>query len=392
MSFFPDAEAPATQGARLKTLFGFVPRLFRLQGLLPDVVDQESLLLEALLGNEQHLSRRQKEAILLAISAARGSSYGVALHEQMWKLLGAGEQEAIRIVEGGAPEGPDGELVRYARKLTLTPLEVVQEDVDRLRNCGFDESQIIEAAVLIGFGMFFTTVQFGTGAMPDFEARPIPAPRPPNIPHPEQPEPRLIVEEEAGEPDPDAEWVRKVQAGDLDAFAVLVERHTQRVYRTLVGLLGNPDEARDAVQDTFLKAFKSLPAFERRARFSTWLTSIASNTGIQRLRDRKSLESLDDDGSSIEEFRPRQVRAWDDDPEQLYSKEQRRALVEQAIRRLPAKYRVVLMLRDVEQISTKDAAAALGLGVPALKARLVRGRLMLREALAPHFIQGAKTA
>jgi RNA polymerase sigma-70 factor (ECF subfamily) len=76
----------------------------------------------------------------------------------------------------------------------------------------------------------------------------------------------------------------------------------------------------------------------------------------------------------------------------MYSKAERRTLVEQAISRLPAKYRVVLVLRDVQQLSTDEAAAALGLSVPALKARVLRGRLMLREALAPHFMEGVQTA
>ena len=103
------------------------------------------------------------------------------------------------------------------------------------------------------------------------------------------------------------------------------------------------------------------------------------------------MTGLDDIGSKgAEEFRPRQVQAWDDNPEQLYSKAQMRELVERALMKLPAGYRVVVMLRDIEQLSTEEAAAALGLGIAALKSRLLRGRLMLREALAPHFISRGK--
>src|SRR5260370_18699755 len=80
--------------------------------------------------------------------------------------------------------------------------------------------------------------------------------------------------------DPDAECVARVLAGDLESFEELMNRHSQRVYRTLVGILGNPDEARDAMQDTFLKAFQHLSGFEGRAKFSTWLVSIATNTAI----------------------------------------------------------------------------------------------------------------
>jgi RNA polymerase sigma-70 factor (ECF subfamily) len=177
-----------------------------------------------------------------------------------------------------------------------------------------------------------------------------------------------------------------VQGGDLNAFEELMNRHSQRVYRTLVGILGNPDEARDAMQDTFLKVFQHLAGFEGRSKFSTWLVSVASNTAIQRLRERKPMESLDESAPDEEGFRPRQVQAWTDDPEQLYSQAEMRSLIENGVMKLPVKYRVVLMLRDIEQLPIEEAASALGLGIPAIKARLLRGRLMLREALAPHFI------
>jgi RNA polymerase sigma-70 factor (ECF subfamily) len=140
------------------------------------------------------------------------------------------------------------------------------------------------------------------------------------------------------------------------------------------------------MQDTFLKAFQHLAGFQGRSKFSTWLLTIASNAGLQRLRERRPMESLDDDGPEGEEgFRPRQVRAWTDDPEQLYSQAEVRSLIENCLKKLPAKYRVVVLLRDFEQLSAEDAAAALGLGIPALKSRLLRGRLMLREALSPYF-------
>ncbi len=91
-----------------------------------------------------------------------------------------------------------------------------------------------------------------------------------------------------------------------------------------------------------------------------------------------------------EGFRPRQIRPWTEDPEQLYSKTEIRALVEESVMKLPAKYRVVLMLRDIEQLSIEETATALGLGIPALKSRHLRGRLMLRESLTPHFGASAK--
>jgi RNA polymerase sigma-70 factor (ECF subfamily) len=180
--------------------------------------------------------------------------------------------------------------------------------------------------------------------------------------------------------------VARVQGGYRDAFEELVNRHGRRVYRTLIGILGDSDDACDAMQDTFLKAYEHLGAFQGRSRFSTWLLSIASNTAIQRLRDRKPVESLDETGSDSEEvFHPRQLQSWSEDPERLYSRAEMRSLIEKCIMGLPPKYRVVLMLRDIEQLPMEDTAAALRLGMPAAKARLLRGRLMLREALAPQW-------
>jgi RNA polymerase sigma-70 factor (ECF subfamily) len=163
------------------------------------------------------------------------------------------------------------------------------------------------------------------------------------------------------------------------------------VYRTLAAILDNPDDALDAMQDALLSAFKHIAGFQGRSKFSTWLVSIARNAAIQRLRGRKNEESLDEcvlDGDR--ELRPRQVRAWQDNPEQLYSGLEIRQLVERGIMALPPKYRIVVMLRDIEQLSTDDVARQLELSVPAVKVRLLRGRLLLRELLSPHFAGSTK--
>jgi RNA polymerase sigma-70 factor (ECF subfamily) len=390
MGFFPDiAPLPEATTAQLRELYGFAPRFLRAQALLPEIVEKQSNLLAVLL-DDQVLTRAETERAMLAASAARGSEYGVTLHEQMLKVLGVAEAEIASIVSDDAPASA---IARFARKLATEGHRIEAGDVDRLRAAGLSENQVVGVVIAVGCCAFLNTVQFGTGVSPDFPVRRLSRPageqKPTNISHPAAPVTQQTVVETNLAADPDAEWVGRVQGGEVEAFATLVERHTQRVYRTLVGILGDPEQARDAMQDTFLKAFQNLPQFERRAKFSTWLVSIANNTGLQRLRDRKQMESLDDAGDENEEFRPRQIRAWTEDPEQLYSLSQRRELVERAISRLPAMYRVVLILRDVQQMSTEEAAAALGLGVPALKTRLLRGRLMLREALAPHFMEDA---
>ena len=142
-----------------------------------------------------------------------------------------------------------------------------------------------------------------------------------------------------------------------------------------------------------MSAFKHIGGFQGRSKFSTWLVSIARNTALQRLRRGKDFESLDEGEYNEEgDFRPRQVRAWQDNPEQCYSKSEMRQLVEKGILALPANYRVVVMLRDIEQLSTDEVARQLGLSVPAVKTRLLRGRLMLREWLSPHFTTSVRGA
>lgn len=190
--------------------------------------------------------------------------------------------------------------------------------------------------------------------------------------------------------DPDADLVAKVQDGDLGAFEDLARRHTRQIYRVLVAILGDREDAQDAMQDVFLSTFKHIAGFQWRSKFSTWLVSIARNAALQHLRHQKDLESLDAVELGDEpDFRPRQVRTWQDNPEQYYSRTEIRHIVEQGILQLSSKYRVVVMLRDVEQLSAQEVARQLGLTVSAVKTRLLRGRLMLRELLSPYFSRNA---
>ena len=232
---------------------------------------------------------------------------------------------------------------------------------------------------------FLTTLQAGLGTTPDFPPRRV-FTRKDLYP---SSGPSRLISDATSPDDPDAAIVVRVQDGDTNAFEELVRRHSRRVFGTLAGLLGNLDDARDVTQDVFLKAFEHIGRFQRRSKFSTWLTSIAINTGTELLRQRKPLESLDE-GEAEAEFRPRQIQSWADDPEQALAASQRINLVREGVLRLPEKYRVVVVLRDINQDSTEEAAAALGLSIPAVKARLLRGRLMLRESLAPHFIRMEK--
>ncbi|HSS19508.1 MAG TPA: peroxidase-related enzyme [Pyrinomonadaceae bacterium] len=388
MSFLPEPEEEADVAtlAIFKKNLGFVPRIFRAQMARPGLVESQAKLIDTLLFAKGALTRIQKEFILLGVSGANNNSYFPVAHSKALEFLGVkaqqSEQVAIDHRQANLSE-PDTALLDFARKLTLQPNGISIADVDQLRKADFTDEQILEAVLMTGLTNLLNSVQLGLGVEPDFKPR---VTFPLKEVNPEIGSERPMLErplaEESVSADPDAEFVARVKAGDTDAFEELVRRHGRRVYRSLIGLLGNAEEAEDALQDAFLKAFQHLPEFEGRARFSTWLVRIALNTGLQRLRGRKDFETLDDDS---EEFRPRRIQAWQDNPEDLYSREELKRLVETEVMKLPSKYRVALMLRDLEELSTEEAANVLGLTIPGLKARVLRGRLMLRESMVVYF-------
>ena len=376
--------------AVLREQFGYVPNLYRLQSAVPELLDAEVRLLESVLFPEDELNRVQKECVLLAISAANLNTYCATLHSQALNILGVPLEESDRIVKDhhqSGISGTDQVLLDESRKLASLPGRSSQRfETERLRTQGFTERQIVEAVVVSGLANFLNTLQAGVGATADFQPRKIFGPK------------DLYLFSDRSRPisdatfpeDPDSALVARVREGNIDVFEELVRRHSRRIFGTLAGLLGNIDDAHDATQEVFLKAFENIGRFEGRSKFSTWLTSIAINTGTDFLRQRKPSESLEETQDD-EGFRPRQVQKWADDPERLVAASQMKELVREAVLRLPEKYRIAVLLRDINQLSTEEAASVLELSVPALKARVLRGRLMLRESLAPHFIRQDKT-
>ncbi|HJY30991.1 MAG TPA: peroxidase-related enzyme [Pyrinomonadaceae bacterium] len=388
MGYLPEIdEAQGAEGlATLKRNFGLAPKIYRAQLLRPDVLNAEVQMLDQLLFGKGALTRVQKEFILLSVSAENNNSYFPALHCQTLQFLGVKpelSQQVITEHREASLSQPDIILLDFARKLVSQPHSFSDNDVALLRKHDFSDEQILEAVLMIGLTQFLNCVQMGLGAEADFKTR---LTIPLKEVNPAVASERQIPETDfAGDfvsDDPDFEIVARVKNGETDAFEELVRKHGRRVYRSLMGILGSPEEAEDALQDAFLKAFQHLPNFEARSRFSTWLVRIAINTGLQRLRGRKDFDSLDEES---EQFKPRSIQAWTDSPEDYYSREELRKLVEKEVMKLPVKYRVALMLRDLEELSTEEAAAALGLTVPGLKARVLRGRLMLREAMVPYF-------
>ena len=185
--------------------------------------------------------------------------------------------------------------------------------------------------------------------------------------------------------DPDLTLIDLALGGDAPAFEALVRRHESRVYRTALGILRKPEDAEEALQDTFLSAYQHLCEFRRDSRFTTWLTRIAINAALNKLRGQKETLSLDATNGSDQEFMPRLCDPWQEDPEHLHAKEEIQRIVQEAIQELPPDYRVVLVLRDISELDTMQTAEALGLTIAATKSRLLRARLMVRENLAARF-------
>ena len=388
MGFLPESDDGLTADslATLKRNFGLAPGVYRAQLLRPDLVDAQVQMMDRLLFSKGALSRVQKEFILLVVSAENNNSYFPALHCQTLQFLGVKPEQSQQVTidhREANLSGSDVVLLDFARKLAASPHSFADVDVELLRNADFNDEQILEAVLMVGLTQLLNCIQTGLGIEPDFKPRIIFDVKEVNPPVVSE---RQIVEPELSgdfvSDDPDFEIVERVRNGETDAFEELVRKHGRRVYRSLLGIVGNPEEAEDALQDAFFKAFQHLPHFEGRSRFSTWLVRIAINTGLQRVRSRKEFDRLDEDD---EEFRPRNIQAWTETPEDFYSREELRSLVEKEVMKLPVKYRVALMLRDLEELSTEEAAAALGLSIPGVKARVLRGRLMLRESMVQYF-------
>jgi RNA polymerase sigma-70 factor (ECF subfamily) len=367
----------------IKAAFGFIPNFFRAQTLRPDLIDAEVGLVGTILLKEGALTRRQKEYIFLACSADNLSTYCVTAHCEIVRMLGIEGPEPEQIaLDHSVANIPDREkaLLDFAVRLNNHPREIGTQDIDGLRSHGFSDEHVLETVVMVGMAKFANYIAFGLGTAPDFDSSGIEKVLNPSA------DSAVLMNEKAGVavsiPDEDADLVRRTRSGELDAFDDLIRRHQQRIYRTLMAITRNRDDAEDGLQNVFLKAFQHLGGFQGASKFVTWLTRIAINEGAERLRARKDFDSLDHEGADEPPIQPRDISAWQANPEEVYTRVELRNYVEQGLLKLPVKYRIVVMLRDLQQLTAEEAAEILQIGVPAIKSRLLRGRLMLREALA----------
>ena len=181
--------------------------------------------------------------------------------------------------------------------------------------------------------------------------------------------------------------VDRARSGDAEAFTELVEKYERKIFRLAKHITGNDEDAEDVLQEAFLKAYSHLDTFQGQSKFYTWVVRIAVNEALMKLRKRKSDKtvSLDEPADTGEDTVIREVAVWEDNPEQKYSREEIRKILDTAIESLKPAFRTVFVLRDIEELSTEETAEALGLSIPAVKSRLLRARLQLREKLTRVF-------
>jgi RNA polymerase sigma-70 factor (ECF subfamily) len=186
---------------------------------------------------------------------------------------------------------------------------------------------------------------------------------------------------------PDVALVERAKAGDQAAFETLVKQYERQIFRTALHITQNREDAEDITQDVFVKAFTKLDQFQGNSKFSTWLVRIAVNESLMRLRKRKTSKtvSMDQDVETGEGSIPRDFAEWRPNPEQNYNQAELAEILRKTIAGLPPGFRTVFTLRDIENLSTEETAEALGLSVPAVKSRLLRARLQLRERLSRYF-------
>jgi RNA polymerase sigma-70 factor (ECF subfamily) len=183
-----------------------------------------------------------------------------------------------------------------------------------------------------------------------------------------------------------------MRAGEENAFAECVAAHCGRLLAVARRIVGNEEDARDAVQDAFLSAFKEIGRFQEQSSLGTWLHRIVVNAALHRLRTRKrhpeqSIEAwLPHFGEDEHQLDP--PTPWKDIPETILQQAESRDLVRHCISRLPEIYRTVLILRDIEELDTEETARMLGTSLGVVKARLHRARQALRSLLDPHFRRG----
>jgi RNA polymerase sigma-70 factor (ECF subfamily) len=185
----------------------------------------------------------------------------------------------------------------------------------------------------------------------------------------------------------ESELVAKAREGDTSAFNRLVTQYERKIFRLAKHITQNDEDAEDVLQESFLKAYEHLKNFHGQSKFYTWLVRIAVNESLMKLRKRKSDKTvpLDEPLDTGEDMVAREIAVWEENPEQKYSREELGSILDEAVDSLRPAFRTVFVLRDIEELSTEETAETLGISIPAVKSRLLRARLQLREKLTRFF-------
>jgi RNA polymerase sigma-70 factor (ECF subfamily) len=184
--------------------------------------------------------------------------------------------------------------------------------------------------------------------------------------------------------------IARVQRGENELFYELVRPYERRVYAAALAILRNQADAEDVAQEAMLKAFAKINTFRAEARFSTWLTQITVNEALMRRRRERTraTEAIDDHRKDESDYAPREFADWREIPSEALERKEIRQRLAQALSTLDRKYREVFVMRDMEHLNIQETAEALGISVAAVKTRLLRARLMLRDLLAAGWEQG----
>ena len=182
--------------------------------------------------------------------------------------------------------------------------------------------------------------------------------------------------------------IEALRLGDRREFARLVDAYSGPLYRLALKMLGNASDAEDALQNTFIKAFQHVDKFEGRSSLSTWLYRIASNEALMLLRKRHPETTFSDiplEDEDDKNYDPVQITDWCCLPEEELLSAEARTVLDRAVEHLPETLRIVFVLRDIEDLSIQETSQVLALSETAVKTRLLRARLRLREELSSYY-------
>ncbi len=207
-----------------------------------------------------------------------------------------------------------------------------------------------------------------------------------NCPRPMDSRPAKPAQAQGSISEGEGTLVAQAKAGDVRAFEELVSRYERKIFRLAMNITQNKEDAEDVMQEAFLKAYSHLKDFQGDSRFYTWLVRITVNEGLMKLRKRRPGQvSIDEKIETEDDLIVRELEDWGPSPEQRYEQSEMQHILQSAIGEVDPAFGIVFALRDIEELSTEDTAEILGLSVPAVKSRLLRARLKLRQKLNRYF-------